>query len=168
MTVIRAVIFYGSKLYSKQFILFILFGGLAALVNLIAGKFLYDIYDIDIPYTLLVSISAFCGMVVNFSLNYFFNFIYHPRSVLQHFISFFFVSIFGILLTSFFAFIFLKLIYIMKLEQFTLLGIIFTQKFVAHFCSIGVVVFYSFFAHKYISFNSGLLKFVKIFLMPKK
>jgi putative flippase GtrA len=142
--------------------MFIIFGGLAALVNLSIGKLLYDVYDVLLPYAIDVLISTTCGLFVNFICCYLFIFTTHSRSFIQHFITFLCISIFGVLLTAIMSFAILYIFEILKIINIRIFGILFTTKFSAHFCAVGLVAFYSFYSHKYISFQDGLIKSLKI------
>lgn len=144
-----------AGIFSPQFILFLLFGGAAALVNLVMGKLLYDLALPGMSYSLSVFIAAFSGLLVNFFCNYYFNFTNHMRRPFSHFRSFFIVAVIGTFLTSFLSRLFLGLFTLCGLEGLQRFGPLMTNRFMAHFLAVGLVVFYSYFAHKYISFDIG-------------
>lgn len=146
--------FFGH-IFSRQFFLFFIFGGLAALVNLAVGKLLYDILFPGMYYTVSVFIAAFCGLFVNFACNYTFNFTEHPRKGLEHFRTFFVVAVIGTFLTALFSRIFLSFFTVVGLPSLDFFTARITNRFLAHFLAVGVVFFYSYFAHKYISFSIG-------------
>ena len=141
---------------SREFVGFLFFGGVAALVNLVVGMLLYgDVLTPRINYWSSVFIGASFGLVVNFSLNYAFNFKFQGRSAFDQFRTFIVVAVIGTLLTASLASLFLWLIVISGVDE-KILGLSFSSRFLAHFCAIGVVTLYSFAAHKYFSFNVGI------------
>lgn len=144
-----------SRLFSKQFLLFLVFGGFAAVVNLTVGKILYDYVLFDFPYVLSVLIAAFSGLLVNFICNYTWNFTRHMRTASQHFQTFFVIATIGSFLTALLSRVILALLEYFAFPAFSMYGFAITDRFVAHFLSVGLVVFYSYFAHKYISFSDG-------------
>ena len=142
--------------FSKQFIYFLLFGGMAALTNLLVGWLLYQGDNAMLPYSLAVFIGASSGLLVNFGLNYAFNFGFRGRSMLGQFRTFFIVAAVGTLLTAMLARLFLAIMHWLGADGLTFGSQAVTDKLVAHVISVGVVTFYSFVAHKYLSFNLGI------------
>jgi putative flippase GtrA len=140
---------------SPQFLRFLAFGGLAALINLAAGKLLYDHLLPSFPYWISVWIAASLGLAVNFLCNYSFNFTQHVRSMSAHFRSFFIAAIGGTALTALLSRSFFSLFHHWGLGGFSAFGFYATEKFLAHFTAVGMVVFYSYWIHKHISFGVG-------------
>jgi putative flippase GtrA len=143
---------------SRRFATFVVFGGLAALVNLIVGRTLYTVPHLAevVPYWLAVGIGTSAGMVVNFALNYTLNFKYFERSVLAQFRTFVVVSIGGIVLTTAVAQGAKWLLRGLGLDSFSLGSFEIDAGLSAHVLAIGIVMFYSFSAHSAFSFNVGL------------
>jgi putative flippase GtrA len=141
---------------SRQFVMFILFGGSAAVVNLASGIMLYGRTDNLLPYWAAVTVAAMTGLLVNFFLNYFFNFRYRGRSAVRQLGTFCAVAFVGIVLTAIVAVLFRDLIGIDRgvTATFTAMGV--SPDFVAHLLSVGVVTFYSYAAHRYFTFNVGI------------
>lgn len=137
---------------TRQFFTYLIFGGIAALVNLLCGYALYTYTSL--PYMVAIFLAASCGLLINFLLNYFFNFIYRGRSIFSQLATFICIAIFGTLLTALIAGAFLYIFDALniKFEFFFI-----TPKFMAQFISVGLVTFYSFIGHKYLSFNEGIL-----------
>lgn len=141
----------------RELFLFIGFGGTAALVNLFSGWLLYGAGLVPgLPYWCATAIAAFLGLFVNFMLNYGFNFGYRERTAIQQFSTFCIVSGFGVVLTSAVSEGLLLLFERLGGPGMALLGLRISAKFAAHLLAVLVVVFYSFPAHKAISFNVGL------------
>lgn len=143
-----------SACLSKNFLYFLAFGGTAALVNLGCG---YALYRAELlPYFLSVFIGAASGLLVNFLLNYYFNFNYRGRGFLSQFRTFFVVATVGTILTAVLARAFLLLFHVGGIVAITVFGWPLTAEFLAHLLSVGVVTIYSFLGHKYFSFNVGI------------
>jgi putative flippase GtrA len=144
-------------LLARELAAFLLFGGLAALVNLLAGWQLYGrgLFP-ALPYWCATAIAATCGLLVNFGLNYLFNFKFRGRSALGQFATFCVVALIGVAITSALSSGLLAL-----LDRWTgamlVLGRFKVQSvFAAHFAAVGLTVLYSFPAHKLLSFNRGI------------
>jgi putative flippase GtrA len=146
----------GRIYISWQFVYFIVFGGIAAITNLFIGYLLYSSPG-KLPYWLAVFTGASSGLIVNFSLNYRFNFRFRGRSIGAQFRTFCIVSAFGIIITTIIS-ILLRRIFIYASLGIILSsrGIPITENFLANFCSVGLVTFYSFVAHKYLTFSIGV------------
>lgn len=149
-----------ARAFGRDFVFFLLFGGLAASTNLAVGATLYSVptFADVIPYWLAVAVGASTGLFVNFSLNYRFNFRFQGRSASAQFKTFCVVAGLGIILTS--------LLSTTLLALFRALGLValsaqsplpVSMDFLAHFVAVGIVTFYSFFAHKFFTFNVGIL-----------
>lgn len=143
---------------SRRFATFIVFGGLAALVNIGVGKTLYTVPALAsvVPYWLAVALGTACGMLVNFGLNYTFNFSFQGRSAGAQLRTFAVVSIGGVTLTSLIAYGLVGLASWVGLNSIHIAGIALQAGFLAHVAAVGLVTFYSFAAHSAFSFNVGL------------
>jgi putative flippase GtrA len=135
--------------------MFLLFGGLAALVNLACGKALYrDGLHTVLPYWLAVTLSASAGLLVNFGLNYHFNFRYRGRPAAAQLRTFCVVAVVGILLTSAIS---VAIRTAVSEQTLTIIGIgTISTAFASHFIAVGLVTFYSYAAHHYFTFNVGV------------
>ena len=145
--------------FTKQFLIYIIFGGIAAVVNLICGYVLYTYTTF--PYMLAVFLGASCGLLINFLLNYFFNFIYRGRPMLNQLATFTCVAMVGTLLTALIAGM---LLFIFEALDINVEYLFVSPKFISQFISVGLVTLYSFVAHKYLSFNEGILHRCKVLL----
>jgi putative flippase GtrA len=154
----------------RDFLYFLLFGGLAAMVNLAIGLLLYGIPQLaaHCPYWLAVGIGATGGLFVNFLLNYNYNFRFRGRSALAQFRTFCIVAAGGILLTALFSTALLSLLHSMSPALASprwRLGM--SPDFVSHFCAIGLVTLYSYAAHKCFTFNVGIRGRVRGLVMAR-
>jgi putative flippase GtrA len=132
---------------------YLVFGGIAAAANLMTGWLLYQEFTaLALPYWLATSIGAACGLLVNFALNHAY-FGFSERSALRQFATFVIVSGIGVALTGALAQALLVPSQLI-LDQH-LAGIHVAPKFAAHVTAVGLVVLYSFPAHRFISFNVG-------------
>jgi len=81
----------------RELAVFLIFGGLAALTNLFVGWQLYGKgWFPALPYWCATAIAATCGLLVNFGLNYAFNFKFRGRTALQQFSTFCVVALVGV------------------------------------------------------------------------
>jgi putative flippase GtrA len=148
---------------SWRFATFLVFGGLAALVNLLVGRALYTLPGpaAFLPFWVAVLIGAASGLLVNFGLNYAFNFRYRGRSALAQLRTFVVVALGGVGLTALLASVLLELAYWAGLtEGLTLFGWHLSTPFLSHAGATALVTFYSFAGHSVLSFNAGLRAFV--------
>ena len=156
-TVLR-IILKSARIYcTRELLFYLLFGSMAAFTSLFTGLILYgDALFPWLPYWCATAAAASVGLVVNFVLNYIFNFKFRERTALQQFRTFCAISGFGVFLTSLLSeFLFFLLRYYVgnkiHLDHATL-----PLKFVANFIAVGLVVVYSFPAHRSVSFNVGI------------
>ena len=133
-----------------QFLRFLLFGGIATLVSFFGGFALYAF--LAVPYAPAVFAGSAAAIFVNFALNYVFNFHYRGRSMAAQFATFASVAGIGTVLTAALA----KGLFHASLWLFPSLALL-DAEVACHVLAIGIVTFYSFFAHKYFSFNQGIL-----------
>ncbi|MDR1125973.1 MAG: GtrA family protein [Deltaproteobacteria bacterium] len=143
--------------FSRQFLIFLAFGGCAAIISILTGWLLYRDNGV-MPYSVAVSAGAVCGIAVNFSLNYAFNFSFRNRSLLEQFWTFFLVAGFGVLLTAVLAKLLLLVLLWAGFASLAIGSFSLSAKLTAHVISVGLTTFYSFLAHKYLSFNVGIKK----------
>lgn len=151
-----------------DFLFFLLFGGIAAAVNLAVGALLYGVPAIAAmcPYWLAVTLGASSGLLVNFYLNYHYNFRFRGRSALAQLRTFCVVAVVGIGLTALFSSALLALLHASGLS--TLLarpGLPVTEDFLAHVGAVALVTFYSYAAHKCFTFNVGIRRRVRSLLV---
>ncbi|HVW72450.1 MAG TPA: GtrA family protein [Rhizomicrobium sp.] len=141
----------------KELGVFLFFGGLAALANVLTGWQLYGegLFP-RLPYWCATAIAAACGLLVNFGLNYSFNFRFRDRSAFQQFTTFCVVSLVGVAITSALSDIILSLFTSWTGAGFELGGMKVRSDLAAHVCAVGLTVLYSFPAHKCMSFNAGI------------
>jgi putative flippase GtrA len=142
---------------ARQLAVFLLFGGLAALANLLMGWQLYGrgLFP-ALPYWCATAIAATSGLFVNFGLNYLFNFKFRGRSALQQFSTFCIVALVGVAITSALSSGILLLLHALTGPVLRLGNHEVTSVFAAHFAAVGLTVLYSFPAHKCMSFNVGI------------
>ncbi|QQS12753.1 MAG: GtrA family protein [Rhodospirillales bacterium] len=145
---------------SRRFATFLVFGGLAAVVNLAVGRLLYGTSGGAagmLPYWLAVGIGSAAGLLVNFGLNYAYNFRYGGRTAGAQLRTFIVVAAGGVALTAVIAQAargtFAALGYDRALD---IAGVPVDPAFAAHVVATGLVTFYSFAAHSAFSFNAGL------------
>lgn len=145
---------------SAEFFRFLIFGGIAALVNLGVGYMLYSGFLISMPYFLSVLIGSASGLLINFGCNYYFNFHYRGRPMLRQFNTFFVVAGVGVLLNALVAKGLLLTGQVLLEDGPGLSGQAWRHlEVICHVLSIGIVTFYSFLGHKFCSFNEGLRSF---------
>ena len=146
-----------NALLVRELAAFLLFGGIAAVTNLVVGWQLYGrgLFP-ALPYWCATGLAATSGLVVNFGLNYAFNFKFRGRSAFRQFATFCVVALVGVALTSAMSSGLLSLLHawagpVLRLGTFHV-----TSAFAAHFTAVGLTVLYSFPAHKLLSFNNGI------------
>lgn len=139
-----------NKQFSKQLILYYIFSGSAAFVN-IAARVVFSKY-FNIGFYLAVILAYMVGMFVNFILNKKFNFPKGPRKSYQEFRSFVLVASLGMVLTTGLSIIFLVIFN--KISFLFVNGHI--NETISHITAVGIVSLYSFFAHKFFSFKQGV------------
>jgi len=146
-----------SALAAKELAIFLLFGGLAALTNLLVGWQLYGkgLFP-ALPYWCATAIAATSGLLVNFGLNYALNFNFRGRSALQQFLTFCVVALVGVAITGALSNAILLLLKALTGPLMHLGGFAVKSTFAAHFAAVGLTVLYSYPAHKLVSFNVGI------------
>lgn len=146
-----------NALPAKEMLVFLVFGGLAALSNLLVGWQLYGkgLFP-ALPYWCATAMAAASGLLVNFGLNYAFNFKFRGRSALRQFTTFCVVALVGVAITSALSNGILLLLNTLAGSRIGLGGFAVKSTFAAHFTAVGLTVLYSFPAHKLMSFNVGI------------
>lgn len=144
-------------LRARELAAFLVFGGVAALANLFLGWQLYGkgLFP-ALPYWCATAIAAAGGLVVNFGLNYSFNFKFRDRSAFRQFSTFCLVSLVGIVLTSALSDSLRTLLTGLTGHTFVLGGLRVRSDVAAHVLAVGLTVLYSYPAHKCLSFNAGI------------
>lgn len=143
--------------HAKELAIFLLFGGMAALANLLVGWQLYGrgLFP-ALPYWCATGIAAASGLLVNFGLNYAFNFKFRDRSAFEQFSTFCVVALVGVAITSALSHTILALLVLWVGAAFHLGPFAVRSTFAAHVAAVGLTVLYSFPAHKCMSFNVGI------------
>jgi len=135
--------FFVIKIFkSKQFVLFLLAGGTAALVNF-ASRFLYNSVT---SFELAVVLAYFTGMITAFLLNKFFVFEKSGHRPIKEFYYFTLVNVIAVVQT--YAISVGLANYILPAFSFK-----FYPEAVAHAFGVAFPVFTSFWGHKYLSFK---------------
>lgn len=146
-----------DALLAKELAVFLLFGGVAAVTNLLVGWQLYGRgLHPALAYWCATAIAAASGLVVNFGLNYAFNFKFRGRSALRQFSTFTIVALIGVAITSALSYGFLSLLNASVGPVLHLGSLDVKSVFAAHFTAVGLTVLYSYPAHKCLSFNVGM------------
>ena len=142
---------------SPDLVRFGAFGGAAAVANLLTGWLLYGTRLLPgLPYWSATAAAAAIGLLVNFALNYSFNFTFRERPALHQFQTFCVIAGLGILLTSAVSAGLRALFEAQFGHAVALGGLPISMDFAAHFLAVALVALYSFPAHKAISFNVGI------------
>jgi putative flippase GtrA len=138
----------------RDLLVYLVCGGTAAAVNLVVGWLLYrgTVAPPRVPYWCATTIAAACGLLVNFLLNHAY-FRFRQRSALGQFGTFAIVAGVGVLLTGVISQALLAPSRLLLSHD--VLPVTLAPKFAAHVAAVGLVVLYSFPAHRFISFNVG-------------
>jgi len=126
----------------RQFILFIITGGTSAVINILSRIILSEFFSFE--FAILISYGI--GMITAFSLAKRFVFLNSKKSTKKSFPAFALVNLISVIQT-FFVSIFIKNWLIIFLDNLSFVELI------AHTCGLGVLVFTSFYGHKYITFK---------------
>jgi len=130
---------------SRQFIIFLVTGSLAAAVNFLSRIYLSHY----MTYPVAIVIAYLLGMVTAFTLFKVFVFeSKQSRKVEREFFGFVVVNALGILQALIFSLVFVRVI-------FPSIGFAHHPEEVAHFIGISVPIFSSYIGHKYYSFKDG-------------
>lgn len=122
-------------------------------MNLAAGYALYGVmgFDDGAEYAFAVSLAFIAGMGVSFVLNRRFTYPASGRAIATELRDFLLVSLGGMTLTTTFAWVLVAYAHA-AIAQLT--DGFLPPETVAHICAVGLTAFYSFFAHKLISFRA--------------
>ena len=134
---------------------FLIFSGSAALVNFAVGHFLYGILGLveGAQYAFSVAVAFLSGMSVSFALNRRFTFPPSGKAKSEEYRMFFLVSIGGLLLTTAIAQSLFVGAHGILISMSDLAPIDLRPETLSHLLAIGTTAFYSFFAHRYLSFG---------------
>ena len=127
--------------FKKQFLLFIISGGIAAFINILSRSILSNFlgFEISIIYAYLI------GMIVAYILSRKFVFISN-HNFKKSFFAFTVINLIAIVQTYFISIYF-------KENILPFFGIKFLNEFLSHSVGVAFPVFTSYFGHKYISFG---------------
>jgi putative flippase GtrA len=119
-------------------------------------------------YATAIALGAVGGTAINFLLSRQFVFALDDRATHAQLSSFFVISLSTLLLRLLVAFALVGLFSLSVLDWIGSLPVEAPQERIAHLGAVGVVVIYSFLAHKHISFGGGVLAFLanKVALRP--
>ena len=131
-TIKRVIDFF----YEKLFAFYIVFAGIATVVDFAVLAGLVELASLNYLYA--SAISYLCGMITNFTLNKFLNFKNKSKEVFTQFLLFIIVALIGLGLNQLILYVSVDLIGIHYL--------------VAKIISVGIVMFWSFFGHKKLTF----------------
>ena len=126
----------------KQFVLFIITGGTSAIINIFSRIILSNFFRFEIA----ILISYGIGMLIAFILAKRFVFLNSNKSIKKSFPAFALVNLISVLQT-FFVSIFIKNLFINFFDNLSFIELI------SHTCGLGILVFTSFYGHKYITFK---------------
>ncbi len=126
----------------RQFILFIITGGTSAIINIFSRIILSNFFRFEIA----ILISYGIGMLIAFILAKRFVFLNSNKSIKKSFPAFALVNLISVLQT-FFVSIFIKRCLLILFNNLSIIELI------SHTCGLGILVFTSFYGHKYITFK---------------
>lgn len=146
-----------------QILLFLICGGLAALVNISVGYFLYEVIGLRdwLTYQMSVAVAYMSGMAVNFFLNRYLTFRNFSRGALAQGRTFLFVAGFGLVLTACLSFTLRLLLGTFVFQPIDLGLVRISHEAAAHVLSVALVSVYSFLGHKFLTFDLGIRALVK-------
>ncbi len=136
------MISYKKREERRQFILFVITGGTSAIINILSRMFLSNFFRFEIA----ILISYGVGMITAFFLAKRYVFLNSNKSTRKSFPAFALVNLISVLQT-FFVSIFIKNWLMIFFDNLSLIELI------SHTCGLGILVFTSFYGHKYISFK---------------
>ena len=126
----------------RQFILFIITGGASAIINIFSRIILSNFFRFEIA----ILISYGIGMIIAFILAKRFVFLNSNKSIKKSFPAFALVNLISVLQT-FFVSILIKSCLLILFKNLSIIELI------SHTCGLGILVFTSFYGHKYITFK---------------
>ena len=131
-----------KKAEKRQFILFIITGGSSAIINILSRVILSNFFRFEIA----ILISYGIGMITAFVLAKRYVFFNSNKSIKKSFPAFALVNLISVLQT-FFVSIFIKNWLIIFFDNLSFIELF------SHSCGLGILVFTSFYGHKYITFK---------------
>jgi putative flippase GtrA len=135
--------------FHRLFTGYVVFAGLAALANLVSRYYLSDFFGIS--FTVAVVIAYTLGLLVNFFLNKYLNFKRHDRKTHDQLRTFVVIALGGLAVTTILSVV---------IKDYLLLHLgntlIQDKETAAHVTAVGVTTFYSFFMHKWFTFDAGI------------
>ncbi|MDA7427624.1 GtrA family protein [Primorskyibacter aestuariivivens] len=136
---------------------FLMCSGLAALVNMVVGYLLYGQlgFDHGPMFALSVAVAFLAGMGVSFSLNRRYTYPSSGRQARSELRDFFGVSLGGVMLTTGIAQALDSWAATAMTDAAAALPLPVLPETLAHGIAVGLTAFYSFFAHKLISFRAA-------------
>ena len=126
----------------RQFIVFLITGGTSAIINIFSRIILSNFFRFEIA----ILISYGIGMLIAFILAKRFVFLNSNKSIKKSFPAFALVNLISVLQT-FFVSIFIKSCLLILFKNLSIIELI------SHTCGLGILVFTSFYGHKYITFK---------------
>ena len=127
---------------NRQFILFIITGGTSAIINILSRIVLSNFFRFEIA----ILISYGIGMITAFVLAKRYVFLNTKKSIKKSFPAFALVNLISVLQT-FFVSILIKKWLVIFFDNLSFIELI------SHSCGLGILVFTSFYGHKYITFK---------------
>tara|TARA_B100002019_G_scaffold197013_1_gene170631 strand:+ start:1183 stop:1593 length:411 start_codon:yes stop_codon:yes gene_type:complete len=127
---------------NRQFILFIITGGTSAIINILSRVVLSNFFRFEIA----ILISYGIGMITAFVLAKRYVFLNTKKSIKKSFPAFALVNLISVLQT-FFVSILIKKWLVIFFDNLSFIELI------SHSCGLGILVFTSFYGHKYITFK---------------
>ncbi len=136
--------------------------GAATCVDIALVQFLLTAGFAGAPtlYAAAIALGALCGMGVNFVISRRFVFAPDDRAAHEQFTSFLVISLTTLLLRLLVAFALVTLFTLSIFDWLNQLPVAAPQERIAHLGAVGLVVLYSFLAHKHVSFAGGVLAFL--------
>lgn len=144
-----------------QFLRYLVCSACAALVNFVIGFALVNGagFTSSLLYAVAVAVGYCGGMAVNFFLNRRFTFSGNDRTKIQQARTFLVVALSGLALTSGVASLVRALLQAVPLQTALAgngLGPLASAETIGQIAAIGIVSFYSFAGHRYLTFNRGI------------
>ena len=131
-----------KKRRKKTIYFFIITGGTSAIINIFSRIILSNFFRFEIA----ILISYGIGMLIAFILAKRFVFLNSNKSIKKSFPAFALVNLISVLQT-FFVSIFIKSCLLILFKNLSIIELI------SHTCGLGILVFTSFYGHKYITFK---------------
>lgn len=149
---------------TRRFATFLIFSGLAALSNIASGYAFYDVFGFSEGwrYSVSVALAFLIGMAVSFTLNRRYTFERSGRRWHQEAQTFVLVSVIGLLLTVALAYGFRATVVPPALQAWreaTGHDLNRHLELLSHVLAVGLVAFYSFAAHRLLTFDKGIRDF---------